>query len=167
VLFRSGALRRIRRDLLELFLNAYQSYLWNETLAQLIASFGSKSVAVRYAGGELVFYLELNTEARKFFDEWQIPVASHKTETRNERIERALNVAVAREGLTLRDMKLPFRLRGLFFKPYLRSGVVVPEKLKVSEPAEDDLYPSNRKLTLGFTLPPGSYATVLVKRLMV
>jgi tRNA pseudouridine13 synthase len=162
-----GAVRRVRPDLLELFLNAYQSYLWNETMALLIMSFGLKTVAVPYAAGELLFFLELNSKAREFFSEREIPVASHRTVPGNERIERALNLALVREGLTLRDMKLPFRMQGLFFKPYARKGVVVPEKLKVSEPAEDDLYPGTRKMTLDFRLPPGSYATILVKRLMV
>lgn len=162
-----GAVLRIRHDLLELFLNAYQSYIWNETLAQLIVSFGLKTVAVRYAGGELLFYLELNPEAMEFFQESEIPVASHKTVIPNERIERALNTALTREGLTLRDMKLPIRSRGLFFKPYTRPGMVRPEKLHVAEPAPDDLYPGKSKMTLSFALPPGSYATVLVKRLMV
>jgi tRNA pseudouridine13 synthase len=162
-----GAVLRIRHDLLELFLNAYQSFLWNETLAQLITSFGLKAVAVPYAGGELLFFLELNPEAKEFFREWEIPVASHKAVIPNERIERALNVALTREGLALRDMKLPFRSRGVFFKPYTRSGAVRPEKLQVAEPVADDRYPGKRKMTLSFTLPPGSYATVLVKRLMV
>ena len=162
-----GAIRRIRPDLLELFLNAYQSYLWNETLAQLIVSFGLTTSAVPYAGGELLFFLELNPEARDFFEQYDIPVASHKAVVPNERIERALNTALTREGLTLRDMKLPFRVQGLFFKPYSRRGLVKPERLEVSKPEGDELYPGKQKLVLSFTLPPGSYATVLVKRLMV
>jgi len=162
-----GAVLRIRHDLLELFLNAYQSYIWNETLAQLVTSFGLKTVAVPYAAGELLFYLELSPEAQEFFRESEIPVASHKAVVPNERIGRALNTALTREGLTLRDMKLPFRSRGVFFKPYTRAGVVKPEKLHVSEPAPDDLYPRMKKMTLSFTLPPGSFATVLIKRLMV
>ena len=162
-----GAVLRIRHDLLELFLNAYQSFLWNETLAQLIMNFGLKTEAVPYAGGELLFFMELNLEAKEFFREREIPVASHKTVVPNGLVERALNVALTREGLTLRDMKLPFRSRGLFFKPYTRPGVVRPEKLQVIAPAPDDVYPGAKKMTLSFTLPPGSYATVLVKRLMV
>ena len=162
-----GALGLIRRDFLEMFLNSYQSYLWNETLSQLIMSFGLKTDAVPYSGGELLFYRELNPKAREFFAGHEIPAASPTTESSSERIDRTLNTVLIREGLTLRDMKLDLRIPGVFFKPFYRSGVVVPQKPQASSAVLDDLYPDHRKMELSFTLPPGSYATILVKRLIL
>lgn len=162
-----GAVRTIRHDFLEMFLNAYQSFLWNETLAQLIVSFGMKTTALPYSGGELLFYLRLPPKAQKFFAEHEIPVASPQTQFTSERIQRAVNTVLIREGLTLRDMKLKLRIKGLFFKPFTRPGIATPIRLQVSPPAPDELYRNRQKLTLAFTLGPGSYATILIKRLLL
>jgi tRNA pseudouridine13 synthase len=72
---------------------------------------------------------------------------------------------LAREGLSLDQLKLKLRIRGVFFKPYERQAVVRPDQLKASAPEPDDLYPGRKKLVLSFFLPPGSYATMLIKRL--
>jgi tRNA pseudouridine13 synthase len=160
-----GAVRRIKPDLLELFLNSYQSYLWNETLSALILSFGLKTQTVAIAQSELPFYLELNPEARKFFGDHRIPAPGQGTEFTDERIERVMNVVLLREGLTLKDLKPALRIRGIFFKPFSRPGVVIPEEMKVSRPEPDELYAGRQKLVLSFMLPPGAYATILIKRL--
>jgi len=162
-----GALLRVRHEFLSMFLNSYQSYLWNETLNELILSFSLPRIAVPYSGGEMLFLKELNPGAEKFFAEHEIPVAAPRTEISNERIVRALNLVLTREGLTLADMKPKLRLKGLFFKAYTRRGVVKAEDLRMSRPMPDDLYPGRRKLELEFRLPPGSYATILVKRLVL
>lgn len=130
-------------------------------------SFGLKTSAVPYSGGNLLFYYELNPKAARFFAEHKIPVASPKTEVASDRIERALNLALTREGLTLRDVKLKLRIKGLYFRPFTRPGVAIPQDLQLSGPARDERYPARQKLTLSFGLPPGSYATIFVKRLML
>jgi tRNA pseudouridine13 synthase len=53
----------------------------------------------------------------------------------------------------------------VFFKAYERQTVVKPDQLKASPPEPDDFYPGRKKLVLSFFLPPGSYATMLIKRL--
>ena len=162
-----GALRWVRRDLMELFLNAYQSYLWNETLSALIVSFGLKSETVSISECEVLFYLSLNPEARRFFEEYAIPAAGQGTELSSERMARVVNMVLLREGLTLRDMKPAMRIHGLFFKPFLRPGVVTPREIRVSESEPDEMYPGRLKMTLECVLPPGSYATILIKRLLI
>ncbi len=46
-----------------------------------------------------------------------------------------------------------------------RAPWVVPEDLKASAASPDELNPGRQAVTLAFALPPGSYATVVVKRL--
>jgi tRNA pseudouridine13 synthase len=162
-----GAIQEIRRDLLELFVVSYQSWLWNESLAQLIMSFGVPTRSVSYSEGELLFYTGLNPTAREFFNRHELPAASPQAEFTSERIERAVNAVLLREGLTLREMKLKLRIKGIFFKPFIRSGIVHPNRLHVSLPQPDELYPGRQQLELKFVLPPGSYATILVKRLTI
>ena len=54
---------------------------------------------------------------------------------------------------------------GLFFKHEERPLFVVPDKLRVNEPRSDELNRGKFKQTLSFTLPPGAYATLVVRRL--
>jgi tRNA pseudouridine13 synthase len=162
-----GGVRMIRRDLLEIFLASYQSYIWNEALSQLILSFGLKTIALPYSGGEMLFYEELSPAAARFFAQHEIPAPSPATEVENGRIDKALKLALIREGLTLSDLRLPLRIRGLFFRSFSRPGVVAARNLRLVGPARDELYSERARIELSFALPPGSFATLLVKRLGV
>jgi len=180
-----GAVRRIKRDLSELFITSYQSFLWNETLAALIRSLELPAAAVRYSQGELLFPTSLNATARKFFERHEIPMASPHGGVRSAecgvrnarmnkaecgvsaRIVKAVRSVLTREGLGLEDLVLPFRIEGLYFRPYTRLGIVVPRELSLSSPEPDELYHGRQKLELTFELPSGSYATILVRRLML
>lgn len=62
-------------------------------------------------------------------------------------------------------MRLKMRIPGLFFKPYQLRVVARPEKFEMSEPHPDELYPGKFKVRVSFVLPPGAYATILLKRL--
>ena len=65
-------------------------------------------------------------------------------------------------NMTLQKM----RLRGVRFKPFERRAIVFPEDFSVSEPEPDERYPKKRKCLVRCVLPPGTYATILIKRLL-
>ena len=163
----AGAICRIQHDLLELFVTSFQSYLWNETLAVLIRGFELPVQAMSYAQGELLFFADLTPAARRFFDRHEIPMASPQTVFGAKRIASAVTSVLTRAGLGLKDLTLPVRIHGIFFKPYSRPGVVVPQDLRLSASEPDEMHPGRQKLELTFELPPGSFATILVKRLML
>jgi tRNA pseudouridine13 synthase len=162
-----GAVKTVQRDLLELFVTGYQSYLWNETLAELIRDFKLAARAVPYTQGELLFFTGLSDAARQFFARHEIPMASPRTVLSPQPVAKAITAVLAREGIGLQDLKLPLRIEGIYFKPYMRSGVVVPRGLQLSRPEPDELLQGKQKLELTFELPPGSYATILVRRLLL
>jgi len=69
-----------------------------------------------------------------------------------------LDAVLADDGLDRAVLEiLPFR-RGR------RSVVVAPGELRVEGPAPDERNPGRCTVTLAFSLPPGAYATMLVKR---
>lgn len=159
------AVRRLPRVMLELFINAYQGWLWNEILAQLLEEMGVVKLVVPYSFGELKFYEELSSAEAGYFNRLTIPAPGPKAEFKSDRVARIVNEVLAREGLELKDLKLGLRIRGVFFKPYERPAIVKPKGLQISEPEPDELYPGKWKLRLSFVLPAGSYATILIKRL--
>jgi tRNA pseudouridine13 synthase len=160
-----GAVYLIPRNLLELFVNAYQGWLWNEILGALLAELKVSLRELEYSLGTLAFYDELNPTDAKYISKLVIPAPGPDAEFASERAARVTNQVLAREGLSLEQLELKLRIRGVFFKAYPRKAVVLPERLKASAPETDDLYPGRKKLVLSFFLPPGSYATMLIKRL--
>jgi tRNA pseudouridine13 synthase len=160
-----GAVYLIPRTLLELFVNAYQAWLWNEIMAALLSDLRIAPRQLEYSLGTLVFYDEMNPTDARFLSKLVIPAPGPDAEFTSERAARVTSQVLTREGLSLNQLELKLRIRGVFFKAYPRKAVVVPERLKASSPEPDDLYPGRKKLVLSFFLPPGSYATMLIKRL--
>jgi tRNA pseudouridine13 synthase len=160
-----GAVYLIPRNLLELFVNAYQAWLWNEIVAALLAELKVPLRPLDYSLGTLAFYDELNPTDAKFLSRLVIPAPGPDAEFSSERVSRVTNQILAREGLSLDQLELKLRIRGVFFKAYPRKALVTPEHLKASSPEPDDMYPGRKKIVISFFLPPGSYATMLIKRL--
>ena len=160
-----GAIYLIPRNLLELFVNAYQAWLWNEIMAALLAELKVPLRQLEYSLGTLAFYDELNPTDAKYLSKLVLPAPGPDAEFASERAARVTNQVLTREGLSLDQLELKLRIRGVFFKAYPRQAVVSPERLKASAPEPDDLYPGRKKIVISFFLPPGSYATMLIKRL--
>jgi tRNA pseudouridine13 synthase len=57
------------------------------------------------------------------------------------------------------------KYRKVILKSFLRQAIVIPEDLKILEISNDDIYRDKKSITLSFTLPRGSFATVLLKNL--
>ena len=66
-------------------------------------------------------------------------------------------------GLELRQLRVKYP-RDSFFSKGQRAAAAPVDNL-TANPATDEMYPGRKKLSLGFDLPRGSYATILVKRL--
>jgi len=69
---------------------------------------------------------------------------------------------LAAEGIELRQIRVKYP-RDTFFSKGERPAVFRPGEL-AHQSAPDEIYKRRQKLTLRFTLPRGSYATILVKR---
>jgi len=54
-----NALKRIDRQFLNIYLLAYQSYMFNDVLARLVKTYGQDNAVVKYSMGELLFYRRL------------------------------------------------------------------------------------------------------------
>ncbi|HCJ66721.1 MAG TPA: tRNA pseudouridine(13) synthase TruD, partial [Elusimicrobia bacterium] len=66
--------------------------------------------------------------------------------------------------LTLED----FKLRGMektYFPKDERKTIIIPEELKILEIGNDNLNRNRLAVKISFSLPSGSYATILIKRL--
>jgi tRNA pseudouridine13 synthase len=159
-----GAIKTIRRDLLEMFINAYQAFLWNETLKGLLEIERVEIFKRKYRFGDLYFYDKIAEDKLKYFQGISIPAVSYKTQFKDNKIKQAVEQVLAIENKSLKDFKIDLNIKGLFFKPYERNAIVMPEDFTINNKENDEFYPKKLKLTLSFALSKGSYATILLKR---
>jgi tRNA pseudouridine13 synthase len=163
------ALEKIDRRFLVFVLNAYQSFLFNEVLArwlrELAAAEGFALRPVRYAFGAYEFYDSLPAQAAAKIRDAVLPVPGYDTVAEGP-IKRILDGILEEEGIRLSDLRVR-QMSRIRVGGVPRAAVVIPEDLAASPPEDDELYPGKKKQTLRFFLPRGSYATLLVKRLVM
>ena len=162
------ALEKIDRRFLVFVLNAYQSFLFNEVLArwlrELAADTGTALGALRYPFGVFRFFHSLEPGLAEKVRGAALPVPGYDTECADPRINRILDGVLEEEGIGLSDLRVR-QMHGIRVGGIDRTAIVVPEDFSVSTPEADEMYPGRLKAVLGFFLPRGSYATLLVKRL--
>ncbi len=159
---------RIPGHLREIHANAYQSYLWNETLKTLLrATVDTKRLLpVDYAAGTLLFPIDLTIQEKQVLP--QILYTPSETALYSGLELTAFKKTLASEGISQSDLA---RLAAFdqYLKARPRDTIILPTNLTSSEPQPDDLnttpHEQRWKLQISFTLPKGSYATIVTKRL--
>ncbi|MCA1554082.1 MAG: tRNA pseudouridine(13) synthase TruD, partial [Chloroflexi bacterium] len=155
------ALNLIPHRLLTLYLSAYQSWLWNQIAARYVAEALSDCKftvrSVRVAGGDLPIFLNFPESLRHKFDRLTIPLPNHRASFAAPELARAAEGVLASEGLALNDFKARI-LKKAFAAKSSRALLVRPQDVSASDADNDELARKRWKVTLAFTLPPGSYA---------
>jgi tRNA pseudouridine13 synthase len=164
------ALERIDRRFLVFVLNAYQSFLFNEVLSRWLSALsmerGFLLHPLRSAYGTCQLYRELPAGTLAHLRETVLPVPGYDTTLADEGIREIVAQVLESEGIRLSDLRVR-QMHRIRVGGVERAAIVVPEDLAAPETGPDDLYPGRQKTTLRFFLPRGSYATMLIKRLMI
>jgi tRNA pseudouridine13 synthase len=158
-----GAFVRIPQHERRMYLAAFQSFLWNRILGELIRSLASDRFEVEIAGARLPFYRRLPAPPLELEHPLPLPSARGRNELGPlaELYERVANEF----GLECRTLRVKYP-RDSFFSRGSRAATVRPQSLSW-EAGDDEQAPQQRKIRLDFDLPSGSYATIVVKRIVV
>jgi len=161
------AFLQIDADYRALILFTYQSWLWNEGVRRLLQLLLPRSALfpMRYQAGTLLFHRDADPETLAFLRRATFPLLAPGTRIEEPRIAAAVAWALGKEKLKLEDLRIREAPQLLYFKHEERPVLVQPEKLVLGRVSRDELNPGWGKLNVAFTLPPGSYATLVVKRL--
>lgn len=159
-----GAFLHIDRRLRMMALFELQSFLWNEGVKRYLAARvpAPELIALRYQAGALNFPRALPREVRDEVWAATFPLLAPDSRIEDPRIRDAALGALRAQGLSLEQLRVPDS--PLFFKHEERPLFVRPGKLRVHGPRADELNRGRLKLNLSFTLPPGAYATLVVRR---
>jgi tRNA pseudouridine13 synthase len=161
-----GALLRTEPRWRGLQVFAYQSWLWNEGVKQYLRDVVGVEhlLAIRYQAGTLLFPRELDGEQARHLRGRTFPLLAPATRFDDPRVERAALSVLRREDMTLADLAVP-ETPEIHFEPEERALVIFPGRLAVGEAREDELNEGRLRVNVAFTLEPGAYATLVVKRL--
>jgi len=158
-----GALKQLPIRLLRLYLNAYQSKLWNDALAQYLQLSGKKVHKVSYSQGTLIFP-ENNTD----FQNLTIPIVGFTgiPENTSSEIRNIIETIMKTENLTISDFIIK-QIPELTLEGEQRKAIVEINNLTISPFENDELNQNKKKIKISFSLNKGSYATIVIRFLII
>ncbi|MCX6666349.1 MAG: tRNA pseudouridine(13) synthase TruD [Euryarchaeota archaeon] len=162
------AYKRIPAHLREMYVNAYQSFLWNECVKETLKTCITKEklYPVEYAAGSLLFYTMLTDKEQERIPEFFPTLSS--TVILSEFDQQIVDRVITKQRITLADFDIEEATKN-FFKTRKRPIRLQPKDFIISEPQQDEINNKNNdhrfKITVSFSLPQGSYATLITKRL--
>lgn len=162
-----GAFLHIDRRVRAMALFELQSYVWNEGAKRYLAMRVpvAELIGLRYQAGALTFPRGLPRALRDELWTRTFPLLAPDSTFDDDRVRDSALGALRAQGLVPGDLAVPGTPQ-LFFKHEERPLFVVPGKLRVNAPRRDELNRGRWKVNLSFTLPPGAYATLVVRRVL-
>lgn len=161
------ALNLIPRRLLSLYLAAYQGYLWNQIAGGYLADVLPADACVctlTVLGLALPVYGALSSTQHAALSEMAVPLPGHRATYANPALAGVVQKVLAAEGLELNDLKARI-LRRAYLSKGGRRLILQPADVASDDVQDDDQFPGRQALRVRFTLPPGAFATLVLKRL--
>jgi tRNA pseudouridine13 synthase len=141
---------------LRFYINAYQSYLWNLTLAQYLEKNGKLIKEVKYSLGKFVFTPET-------FPKLKLPLIGFGIDI-DKNINDIIKEIISKEKITFNDFIIK-QIPELSQEGELREAFFEVSNLNINKLEKDELNAEKNKITVSFILPKGSYATLVIKYL--
>lgn len=163
-----AAYGKIPAHLREMYVNAYQSYLWNECVKEILKLSVEKKklYSIEYAVGALLFFTDLSVQERERIPQTFLTISNQMIVPESEK--QVIDRVIAKEYLKLADFNIEDEA-GNFFKTRARQLLLIPQDFSIGTPKRDELNNKENteryKIQVSFSLPKGSYATLITKRL--
>lgn len=158
----AGAFARVNADLRGLWLSAFQSWLWNESVSNLVTQLHSNETLPQLTlkHGSIAFPRDLSRHWH-VLSQTVLPLPSARLNLTPGFQEDVISQSLENLGWELDEIKVR-KPRDRFFSKAQRSVIAIPENLNW-EWEDDELASPLKKLTLRFALRSGRYATMLIK----
>ena len=160
------ALKYVDNRLKKLFISAYQSYLWNECVKELLKNYIPKDerIYLDYSCGTFLFYKKIDDELFNKLKDKTFPTIAPDIDYNefDEEYQNIIAKVLKKEGIKLNDFnKLNDLGRISYSERYI---LFIPKNIKYETFKKDELNKGKYKITLEFELNKGSYATIVIKR---
>lgn len=157
----AAALSLIPRDDLEMYFAAWQSFLWNETLSLIMNRQNINGSTTCDAGGELLFPFDVE-QAHSLLNKIEIPTAASRLLSCDEEVRQCIMEVLKKHDVRPPQMNIR-KMRAVHFSSFCRNAWTTPHDFKIGPLVPDTLHAARLTQDIEFTLPRGSYATMLVK----
>ena len=147
-----NSLNNVNKKLLKLYLNSFQSYLFNKVLSNYLKNKYKKHFSLKYSLGEFIFVDK--------FEKLKFPLISF-----DAKLDKNYSKVLKDEGIRLEDFIIR-AFPGLIEETSFREAFVKVKNFKTLGYSKDELNEGNFKQEISFSLPKGSYATILVKQMI-
>lgn len=147
-------------------LYAYQSFLWNKMVSLYLKDLSGLEVvpSILTDIGPLSCPKSFGPAEESMLKNASFPLLDPHSKVSDERQQRAIDAVMKLEGLTVGQLQVE-GIPGFVFKGEPRAILVAPGHLRVRPPEPDERFRGKKKVALRFSLPPGSYATIVLKSL--
>jgi tRNA pseudouridine13 synthase len=143
-----------------MFAFTYQSYLWNRFLYRFVVRyFPHCTVPAGIKDWQYAFYTKMNDTIFEEIKDLEIPYLGIEYKPKNPKVERIINEVLQEEGITEEILQAE-RIGIKLFTDGVRKAIAIPQGLKMERI-------SRSAVKVSFILPPGSYATVLLRKLFL
>lgn len=162
----AGAFMKVDMRTRTMVLYTYQSFLWNECVRRYLMEVvpHEQLMALPYQAGTLLFHRDAPAEVLRDLRGLGFPLLAPDAPISAGPMKRAVDWVLGREKVELAKLVVP-GVKQMFFKYEPRPLLVYPGKLVIGKQRDDELERGRIKTNVAFTLPPGAYATLVVKRL--
>ncbi len=164
-----GALRIVSKRMLKMYVHAYQSFLWNESVRMLLEKLEINGKKIGYSEGEFLFADNTSEKLKNL----EIPLIGFNYEELlgrvNEKYRQELQEII---GIIMKKEKLSKfgfvvkQIPELSLEGEMRKMYSKVEELEVGNVEQDELNKGNSKVNVGFKLGKGSYATIVMRKLL-
>jgi tRNA pseudouridine13 synthase len=152
-----GAMKTLPLKIRMIHVHSYQSWLWNETVARYLRAVCETVVDLEYSLGRLVFPdVSVPSVSIPIVS---VPIIGFGTEFTDEKIKKIVDGIMEKEGISSRDFVIR-SMPELSAEGGMRDVFVDVKDISI-EKISDGSY------RLKFVLPKGSYATMVVKQMMI
>lgn len=143
-----------------MFAFTYQSYLWNRFLYRFVVRyFPHCIVPAGIKDWQYAFYTKMNDTIFEEIKDLEIPYLGIEYKPKNPKVEKIINEVLQEEGITEEILQAE-RIGIKLFTDGVRKAIAIPQGLKMERI-------SRSAVKVSFILPPGSYATVLLRKLFL
>jgi len=143
-----------------MFAFTYQSYLWNKFLHRFVVRyFPYCEVPSGIKDWTYAFYKDMKDPIFEEIKDLKIPYLGIEYPPENLKVKRIIEEVLREEGINeelLKEERIGIKL----FSDGVRNTIAIPEGLKLKRLGRSTV-------KVSFTLPPGSYATVLLRKLFL
>lgn len=161
-----GALKFVPLRLRVIHSFAYQSFLWNRAVSNLlrVAVKGAQRLRLSTLAGDLIAWKYLAPEREEKLLNMRTPLFGVDGDGGSEPFKKAMIDEMRNAELQRGDF-IANEVPGMIWKEEQRDALVKPTNVTDVRIEPDEMHEGNVKASLQFALPRGAYATMLIKRL--